>query len=80
MIFIRVGTLDDGGEGEIVPDVHIYASSKVDWVEIPYTVPVYGEFYPGPDAVWRQESLDRFEKVKDKMARKRSGFDFNMKL
>jgi hypothetical protein len=71
MTFVRAGTLDDGGAGEIVPDVHIYTSSKADWVPLPQNVPVYGEFYD-PQTVWRSESLERFRNMKEKVSKGRN--------
>lgn len=41
--FVRVGTLDEGHG--VLPDVHIYTSTKVSWVRIPEGVEVFEEFY-----------------------------------
>lgn len=41
--FVRVGALDD--PSAIVPDVHIYARSKLPWVALPAGVPAFAEYY-----------------------------------
>lgn len=46
--FIRVGTLDESSR--ISPDIHIFTSTKLPWVEIPEGAPVYEEYYD-----WRKE-------------------------
>lgn len=46
--FLRVGTLDE--PGLIPPDIHIFTSSKLPWVEIPEGAPAYEEYYD-----WRKE-------------------------
>lgn len=59
--FIRTGTLDN--RRAITPDVHIFTSTKVDWVTITDGKPAFPEFYPDPARVWRPESRARWEKV-----------------
>jgi len=54
--FIRGGTLDE--PSTLVPDVHIYVRSKVDWVTIPEGTPAFDAFYD-IDAVWSEASLSR---------------------
>ncbi len=46
--FIRVGTLDE--PRRVPPDIHIFASTKLPWVEIPKGAPVHEQYYD-----WRQE-------------------------
>ena len=53
-LFIRGGTLDD--PRALVPDVHIFVRSKVDWVTLPEGVPAFDEFYD-IDKVWPEASL-----------------------
>lgn len=54
--FIRVGTLDE--PGRIPPDVHIFTSSKLPWLELPQDTPAVEEYYVTED-VWPEESLAR---------------------
>ena len=54
--FIRGGTLDE--PRTLVPDVHIYVRSKVDWVTIPEGAPAFDAFYD-IDEVWPEASLAR---------------------
>lgn len=54
--FVRVGTLTSAGE--VVPDIHIFASSKLPWVVIPEGATVVSEFYRASEH-WPKESLDR---------------------
>ena len=46
--YIRVGTLDD--PNACPPDVHIFTSSKQEWLSLEGGIPVFEEFYnPGRD-------------------------------
>ncbi|MEZ5946659.1 MAG: GFA family protein [Hyphomonas sp.] len=56
--FIRAGTLDD--KSAVAPDVHIFTSSKVPWLELSDGKPVFAEFYPNPRAVWTREASARW--------------------
>src|SRR5690606_31778128 len=56
LCFVRVGTLDK--PHDIVPDVHIYTRSKVPWVSLSNTAPVFDAYYDMA-AQWPKESLDR---------------------
>jgi hypothetical protein len=60
--FVRVGTLDD--PASLVPDVHIYTRSKLDWVTLPASAPAFEVFYDVP-AVWPAESLQRAAAAQD---------------
>lgn len=55
--FIRAGTLDD--RGGVAPDIHIYTSTKQDWLKLPEGVPAFAEFYD-PREVWSAEALGRW--------------------
>jgi hypothetical protein len=59
--FVRAGTLDR--KDVVVPDVHIYTSTKVPWMVLPEGAKVFEEFYPYKD-VWSEEGLMRWMKVK----------------
>jgi hypothetical protein len=61
--FVRVGSLDDPDSHP--PDVHIFASTKQPWVQLPTGVPVFAEFYK-PAEQWPQDSLGRFAALKAK--------------
>ena len=62
MAFVRVGTLEPGHG--IVPDVHIFTSTKLPWVPLPEGAAVYEEFYSPPD-VWGAEGLARFRAARE---------------
>src|SRR6056297_1655196 len=55
--FVRVGTLD--APAALPPDVHIYTSTKLPWLDLGDGVPVFEEYYRRSD-VWRPEALERF--------------------
>jgi len=56
--FLRVGTLDEPG---LMPaDVHIYAASKLPWLEIGGNTPVKPAFYKRKE-IWSKDSLQRLE-------------------
>ena len=58
MAFVRVGTMDDPNWAP--PDVHIFTSTKQDWVVLPEGAKDYPEFYEYAD-VWSPESRARFK-------------------
>ncbi|KAF2476492.1 uncharacterized protein BDR25DRAFT_300471 [Lindgomyces ingoldianus] len=81
--FVRVGTLSekDGSKDRVRPDVHIFTSSKMGWVDLSGEVErgakVYEEYYVREE-VWSPESLERrrvlAEKIeKEKGKEKREG-------
>jgi hypothetical protein len=54
--FVRGGTLDD--PRGVVPDVHIFTRSKVDWVILPDSVPAFETYYD-TKVLWPAASLER---------------------
>jgi hypothetical protein len=58
MKFVRVGTLEN--PDALVPDAHIFTSSKQPWIHLDGGAPVFPEYYDRK-AVWPAESLARFE-------------------
>jgi hypothetical protein len=56
--FVRVGTLDDANA--CPPDIHIFTSTKQDWVVLPEGTPAVAEFYDRK-AYWPPEALARRE-------------------
>ena len=56
--FIRVGSLDE--PDRMPPDVHIFTSSKQDWVVLPPDDPTAEVFYD-VNATWSPDSLDRLD-------------------
>ena len=58
--FVRGGTLDE--PREIVPDVHIFTRSKVDWVTIPESAPAFDVYYDSKK-LWPAASLERLHAV-----------------
>jgi len=56
--FVRVGTLDD--PNACPPDIHIFTSTKQEWVVLPAGTPAVAEFYDRK-AYWSPEALARRE-------------------
>ncbi|MBB35287.1 MAG: aldehyde-activating protein [Hirschia sp.] len=56
--FIRVGTLDD--KSTITPDVHIYTTTKLDWVTLPEGARSFDGFY-NPKEEWPPECQARWK-------------------
>lgn len=59
--FVRAGTLDY--PSGIKPDIHIYTSTKQDWLPLPANARAVKEYYRRSE-VWAQASLDRLEAIK----------------
>ena len=59
--FVRAGTLDE--PSRLAPDIHIYTSTKLPWLELPAGVPAVAEYY-SPKEVWREESLARYRQLR----------------
>ena len=59
-LYVRAGTLDE--PREIVPDVHIFTKSKVEWVVLPESMPAFETFYDMKE-LWPPASLERVEAV-----------------
>ena len=60
--FIRVGTLDE--PSACPPDIHIFTSTKQDWVPLDGTVPVMKEYYQAK-TVWPEASKKRYKRAID---------------
>ena len=58
--FVRVGTLDEAGR--LPPDIHIYTSTKLPWLEHLQGAPEVAEFYDMKEA-WPPESLERLTRL-----------------
>ncbi|WP_245418149.1 GFA family protein [Cohaesibacter haloalkalitolerans] len=58
--FVRIGTLDH--PGTLPPDIHIYTSTKLDWVTLPDGVPAVEEYYRLSE-VWSPESIERKQRL-----------------
>ena len=56
--FVRVGTLE--APGRCPPDIHIFTSTKVDWLVLDDRVPVVPEYYRWKDH-WPASSIARRE-------------------
>ncbi|KAF2126882.1 hypothetical protein P153DRAFT_368910 [Dothidotthia symphoricarpi CBS 119687] len=67
--FVKVGTLDDESRERVRPDVHIFTSTKLSWVDLTSEkergVPVMEEYYER-SKVWRKDALERSEVLKQK--------------
>lgn len=61
--FIRVGTLNNSNA--CPPDIHIYTTSKLDWVQLDDRVPVMEEYYQR-SRYWPEESVVRYKKALNK--------------
>jgi hypothetical protein len=59
--FVRAGTLDE--PARLAPDIHIYTSTKLPWVELPAGVPAVAEFY-NPKEVWPAETQERYRRLR----------------
>ncbi len=60
--FVRVGSLDDPNQWP--PDIHIYTSTKQDWVSLADGVPVVEEYYKSSEH-WPAESLSRVKALRN---------------
>ena len=65
-MFVKIGTLADGSRQRVRPDVHIYTSTKVEWVDLQKEeergIKVYEGYYQRED-VWSESSLQRRTKL-----------------
>ncbi len=59
--YVRAGTLDE--PRGITPDVHIFTTSKVDWVVLPESVPAFEFFYDMAEQ-WPAASLERVDALR----------------
>ena len=66
--FIRVGTLDE--PSDFSPDIHIYTSTKLPWVNLTGEIPVVSEYYDFKE-YWPEESIKRREAVFNKLKNQR---------
>lgn len=64
--FIRVGTLIE--PGRLPPDVHIFTSTKLPWVELGDDVPVFEEYYRASE-LWPAASLERRAVIRSRLRR-----------
>jgi hypothetical protein len=60
LAFVRVGTLD--APARLPPDVHIYTSTRLPWLQLPEGVPATAEFYD-PKALWPAETRERWARL-----------------
>jgi hypothetical protein len=65
--YVKVGTLDHESRARVSPDVHIFTSTKVPWVDLSREaergVKVFEGFYEQKD-VWTEENLGRLAKLR----------------
>ena len=57
---LRVGTLDN--KNAVKPDIHIFTSTRQDWLKFADDLPVVEEYYRKED-YWPEDSKDRFSKM-----------------
>jgi hypothetical protein len=60
LAFVRVGTLDD--PARLPPDIHIFTSTRLPWVELPDGARAVPEYYSSRD-VWPAASLERRQRL-----------------
>jgi hypothetical protein len=60
LAFVRVGTLDE--PAALPPDIHIFTSTKLPWLELPPGARAVPEYYSAKH-VWPAESLARRERL-----------------
>ena len=58
--FVRAGTLDDPSLAP--PDIHIFTSTKLPWVQLPQDIPAVREYYRRSD-YWPEASIARVKKA-----------------
>lgn len=60
LAFVRVGTLDE--PGRLPPDIHIYTSTRLPWLQLPEGARAVPEYYSAKE-VWPADSLQRRERL-----------------
>ena len=60
--FVRVGTLSE--PSRLPPDIHIYTSTKLPWLDLPAGAKAVEEYY-SPAEIWSGESRNRFRKARE---------------
>ena len=60
LAFVRVGTLDQ--PARLPPDIHIFTSTKLPWLELPAGARAVPEYYSAKQ-VWSADSLGRRERL-----------------
>ena len=60
--FVRAGTLNEPARLE--PDIHIYTSTKLPWLDLPAGAKAVDEFY-SPADVWSADSRERFKRARE---------------
>lgn len=58
--FVRVGTLEH--PNSCPPDIHIFTSSKQDWVKLNDSAPVMAEYYQR-SKYWPEQSIARYKRA-----------------
>ena len=60
LAFVRVGTLDE--PARLPPDIHIFTSTKLPWIELPEGARAVPEYYSARE-VWPAASLERRQRL-----------------
>jgi hypothetical protein len=60
LAFVRVGTLDE--PERLPPDIHIYTSTRLPWLQLPEGMRAVPEYYSARD-VWPANSLERRKRL-----------------
>ncbi|KAI9172126.1 glutathione-dependent formaldehyde-activating [Paramyrothecium foliicola] len=70
--YLRVGTLDL--PWELQPDAHIYTRSRRDFIVLQDGKPQFEEYYADREALYRPDTKDRVERLKQKQTEWMAGF------
>ena len=72
--FVKVGTLDDESRKTVRPDVHIFTSTKPDWIDLTSEkergIPIMQERAYRKDT-WTKEANERYDLLQQKMVAKK---------
>jgi hypothetical protein len=64
VVCLKVGTLDNESKRRVRPDVHIFTSTKMEWVDLESDrakgAKVFEEYYDKRE-IWSKESLERWD-------------------
>lgn len=63
LAFVRVGTLDE--PERLPPDIHIYTSTRLPWLQLPEGARAVPEYYSAEE-IWPADSLARRERLRSR--------------
>ncbi|KAF2796069.1 hypothetical protein K505DRAFT_323589 [Melanomma pulvis-pyrius CBS 109.77] len=75
MTFVKAGTLSEGSRQRVRPDLHIFTSTKAEWLDLSAEaergVPIFDEYYD-KEVVWSEEALERRSVLVERIRRERT--------